>query len=102
MNEIKATDIAGNPLKIGNFVEYANTGTRGNVTEIISDDEGKWALIDKTDLYYKTEILRVINKVTEKELGEKIFSREEINEALEKHKEASKAEMSDVSVESGG
>ncbi len=102
MNEIKATDIAGNPLRIGNFAEYANTGTRGNVTEIISDDEGTWALIDKTDLYYKTEILRVINKVTEKELGEKIFSREEINEALEKHKEASKAEMSDVSVESGG
>ena len=102
MNEIKATDITGNPLQIGNFVEYANTGTRGNVTEIISDDEGTWALIDKTDLYYKTEILRVINKVTEKELGEKIFSREEINEALEKHKEASKAEMSDVSVESGG
>jgi len=102
MNEIKATDIAGNPLQIGNFVEYANTGTRGNVTEIISDDEGTWALIDKTDLYYKTEILKIIEKVTEKELGEKIFSREEINEALEKNKEASKAEMSDVSVESGG
>ncbi len=102
MNEIKATDIAGNPLQIGNFVEYANTGTRGNVIEIISDNEGTWALIDKTDLYYKTEILKVIKKVTEKELGEKIFSREEINEALEKHKEASKAEMSDVSVESGG
>jgi len=102
MNEIKATDIAGNPLQIGNFVEYANTGTRGNVIEIISDDEGTWALIDKTDLYYKTEILKIIEKVTEKELGEKIFSREEINEALEKNKEASKAEMSDVSVESGG
>jgi hypothetical protein len=102
MNEIKATDITGNPLQIGNFVEYQNTGTKGNVTEIISDDEGTWALIDKTGLYYKTEILRVIKKVTEKELGEKIFSREEINEALEKNKEASKAEMSDVSVESGG
>ncbi|MCX9082639.1 MAG: DUF2098 family protein [Candidatus Methanoperedens sp.] len=102
MNEIKATDIAGNPLHIGNFVEYANTGTRGNVTELMSDDEGTWALIDKTDLYYKTEILKIVEKVTEKELGEKIFSREEINEALEKNKEASKAEMSDVSVESGG
>jgi len=102
MNELKATDIAGNPLQIGSFVEYANTGTRGNVTEIISDDDGTWALIDKTDLYYKTEILRVVKKVTEKELEERIFSREEINEALEKHKEASKAEMSDVSVESGG
>ncbi len=102
MSEIKATDMAGNPLHIGNFVEYVNTGTKGNVIEIISDDEGTWALIDKTDLYYRTEILKIVNKVTEKEIGEKIFSREEINEALEKQKEASKAEMGDVSLESGG
>jgi len=102
MSDIKATDMTGNPLQVGNFVEYINTGTKGNIIEIISDNEGTWALIDKTDLYYKTEILRIIKKVTEKELGEKIFSREEISEALEKQKEASKAEMSDVSVESGG
>lgn len=102
MSDIKATDMTGNPLEVGNFVEYINTGTKGNIIEIISDNEGTWALIDKTDLYYKTEILRIIKKVTEKELGEKIFSREEISEALEKQKEASKAEMSDVSVESGG
>ena len=102
MSEIKVTDMSGNPLQIGNFVEYVNTGTKGNVTEIISDDEGTWALIDKTDLYYKTEVLRRITVVKDEEIGEKIFSREEINEALEKNKEASKAEMSDVSVESGG
>jgi len=102
MSEIKATDMSGNPLQIGNFVEYVNTGTKGNVTEIISDHEGTWALVDKTDLYYKTEVLRKITQVKENEIGEKIFSRDEINEVLEKQKEASKAEMSDVSVESGG
>ncbi len=102
MSEIKVSDMAGNPLRVGNFVEYINTGTKGNISEIISDDEGTWALIDKTNLYYKPEVLRIVRKVEEKELGEKIFSREEINEALEKHKEASKAEMSDVSLESGG
>jgi hypothetical protein len=103
MSEIKATDIVGNPLQIGNFVEYVNTGTKGNVTEIITDDEGTWALIDKTDLYYKTEFIKIIKKVADKELGEKIFSREEINEALEKQKEDSKlVEMGDSSLESGG
>jgi hypothetical protein len=103
MSEIKATDMSGNPLQIGNFVEYVNTGTKGNITEIISDDEGTWALIDKTNLYYKTEVLikRII--VKEKELGEKIFSRDEINDVLEKQKEDSKlAEMGDTSLESGG
>jgi hypothetical protein len=103
MSDLKASDISGNPLKIGSFVEYINTGTKGTVTEIISDDEGVWALIDKTNLCYKTDVLRLIRTLDEKELREKTFSREEINEALEKQKESSKlAEMGDVSLESGG
>ncbi len=102
MSEIKVSDMEGNALQIGNFVEYINTGTKGRITEIISDDEGTWALIDKTNLYYKPEVLRRAKSVKENELEEKIFSREEINEALEKQKEASNAEMGDVSLESGG
>jgi hypothetical protein len=102
MSEIKVSDSAGNPLNVGSFVLYAPTGTKGNVTEIVSDQEGTWALVDKTNLYYKTEVLKTIQQVEEKELGEKLFTREEINETLEKQKEAGKAEMSDVSVESGG
>lgn len=103
MSEIKALDIDGNLLHIGNFVEYINTGTKGNIIDIISDEEGSWALIDKTNLYYKTEVLKTISKILEKEVGEKVFSREEINETLEKQNEASKSvEMGDVSLESGG
>ena len=102
MSELKVSDSAGNPLNVGSFVLYAPTGTKGNVTEIISDEEGTWALVDKTNLYYKTEVLKTIKQVEEKELGEKLFTREEVNEALEKQKEAAKPEMSDVSVESGG
>ena len=102
MSDLKVSDSAGNPLHVGSFVIYANTGTKGNVTEIISDDEGTWALVDKTNLYYKPEVLKVIKQVEEKELGEIILTREEVSEVLEKQKEAGKAEMSDVSVESGG
>ncbi len=102
MSELKVSDSAGNPLQVGSFVIYPNTGTKGNVTEIISDEEGTWALVDKTNLYYKTEVLKIIKRVNEKELVEKILTREEVSEVLEKQKEASKAEMSDVSLESGG
>lgn len=102
MSEIKVSDSAGNPLNVGSFVLYVPTGTKGNVTEIVSDEEGTWALVDKTNLYYKTEVLTTIRQVEEKDLGEKIFTREEVNEVLEKQKEAPTAEMSDVSVESGG
>ncbi len=102
MSEVKVSDSAGNPLNVGSFVIYAPTGTKGNVTEIVSDEEGTWALVDKTNLYYKTEVLKTIRQVEEKDLGEKIFTREEVNEALEKQKEAPTAEMGDVSLESGG
>jgi hypothetical protein len=88
MSELKASDISGNPLNIGSFVEYVNTGTKGTVTEIISDNEGVWALIDKTNLFYKPDVLRIISRAEEKELAEKILSREEINEAIEKQTEA--------------
>ncbi|MBU4374664.1 MAG: DUF2098 domain-containing protein [Candidatus Methanoperedenaceae archaeon] len=102
MGEIEVCDSAGNPMHTGSFVLYAPTGTKGDVVEIMSDEEGTWALVDKTNLFYKTEVLTVIRKVEEKELGEKLFTREEVSDKLEKEKEAVPAEMSDVSVESGG
>lgn len=102
MSELKASDMSGNPLKIGSFVEYVNTGTKGTVTEIISDDEGVWALIDKTNLCYKPDVLRIISRVEEKELAEKILSRDEINEALEKQTEATALESGEGSQVGGG
>ncbi len=102
MSETPIFDSGGNPLQIGSSVLYAPTGTKGNITEIMSDGEGTWALLDKTNLYYKPEVLTVIKEVEEKEIGEKIFTREEVGEKLEKEKEAAPTEMSDVSVESGG
>ncbi len=101
MSEI-ISDSVGNPLQVGSHVLYGATGTKGYVTEIMSDEEGTWALVDKTNLYYKTEVLTVIEKVEEKEIEEKAFTREEVGEKLEKEKEAAPTEMSDVSVESGG
>ncbi|MCZ7393432.1 MAG: DUF2098 family protein [Candidatus Methanoperedens sp.] len=102
MSETPIFDSGGSPLHVGKSVLYAPTGTKGNITEIMSDEEGTWALVDKTNLYYKPEVLTVIKEVEEKEIGEKTFTREEVGEKLEKEKEAAPTEMSDVSVESGG
>ena len=99
---MQAFDSAGSPLHVGSPVIYRATGTRGYVTEIMSDEEGAWALVDKTSLYYKTEVLTVVKDVKEKEMGEKLFTREEVGAKLEKEKEAAPTEMSDVSLESGG
>lgn len=97
------TDSIGIPLEIGCFVLYHPTGTKGHVTEIMEDEEGTWVLLDSTNLYYKVEVVTVIKKIKDKEIGEKIFTREEVDAALEKEKEAAKVtEMGDVSLESGG
>jgi len=102
MSDIKAFDLAGSPVMVGSNVLYSATGTRGTVTEIMSDEDGIWALVDKTNLYYKTEVLKTIEKKDEKELSEKQFTLDEVNQALEKQKEFVPTEMDHSNVESGG
>ncbi len=102
MSDIEAFDQAGSPLKVGSNVLYSATGTRGIVIELLSDEEGIWALVDKTNLYYKTGVLKLIEKKEEKELGEKQFTQKEIEDALEKQKEFIPEGMDHSNVESGG
>lgn len=102
MSGMEVFDSSGSPLQVGTFVLYEPTGTKGRVTEIMSDEEGTWALVDETDLYYKIEVLRAIKEVEEKEMGEKLFTVEEVSEKLEKEKEAAPTTMDDISLESGG
>lgn len=86
----------------GSYVLYSPTGTKGIIIEIMSDDEGTWALLDKTNLYYKVEILIPIKPIEEKTLDEKTFTRDEIDEKLEKQKEFVPTEMDHSNIESGG
>ncbi len=99
---MEVLDSTGKPLHVGSYVLYAPTGTKGKVSEIMTDEEGTWVLVDETNLYYKAEVLTSIEEIKEKEVGEKIFTREEVSKTLEKEKEAAPTEMSDVSLESGG
>lgn len=49
---IQAQDLNGNPIEIGSYVIYINTGTAGQVIEIKQDEGTTWALLDTTGLYY--------------------------------------------------
>lgn len=102
MSESLVTDSTGNSLKVGISVKYFPTGTTGNIVEIIKDEEGTWALVDKTNLYYRSDVLTVVKKSESKYLEEKKFTVEEINEAMEKQKEFVPTEMDHSNVESGG
>ncbi|MCK4928580.1 MAG: DUF2098 family protein [Methanosarcinales archaeon] len=97
-------DVHGKPLEVGSPVRYGGTGTSGHVTEIICDSEGAWAVIDATDLLYKLESLTLLSELKEKEeMGERQFSKEEIQEVLEKAEdEAKEARLDDSNLEAGG
>ena len=97
-------DAHGQPLDIGSPVRYAGTGTTGHVTEIICHSEGVWAVIDTNDLLYKLESLTLLSGLKEKaEMGERLFSKEDIEEVLEKAQdEAKEAKLDDSNLEAGG
>lgn len=54
---IEVLDIDGNPIVIDSVVRYINTGTVGRVLDLKEDEDGIWALMDTTGLYYKPETL---------------------------------------------
>lgn len=75
-----ASDMNGDPIGPGTVVRYINTGTVGKVAEIRTDDEGVWALVDSTGLFYKTETLVVTDA---SELKEKVETTKTVSEAEE-------------------
>lgn len=58
---LEAPDINGDPVTAGSAVRYLNTGTTGRVLDLRKDDEGTWAQIDTTGLYYRVDVLVTID-----------------------------------------
>jgi hypothetical protein len=85
-------DIRGRQIKVGDHVKYINTGTVGKVLEIMEDDEGIWAYLESTELYYKIEFLEsaeetpiaaIRRKDLETEIEKKIRLQEETVDSLQ-------------------
>ncbi|MDF1556869.1 MAG: DUF2098 family protein [ANME-2 cluster archaeon] len=97
-------DAHGRSLEVGSPVRYGGTGTTGHVTEILCDQDGAWAVIDTNGLLYKLESLTLLSDLKEKEeMGERLFSKEEIEERMDKAAEdAKEAKLDDANLEAGG
>jgi Uncharacterized protein conserved in archaea len=92
MSKLQVFDIHGKEMNVGDYVKYINTGTVGKILEIMEDDEGIWAFLDSTELYYKIHFLELTGEITkadakrrdlEAEIEEKIRLREEAVESLQ-------------------
>ncbi|WP_135613061.1 DUF2098 domain-containing protein [Methanococcoides sp. AM1] len=79
-------DVNGTPITIGSNVRYINTNSIGEITDIKTDDEGTWALLDTTELYYRVDTLQITDKKASAG-KEYTISEEEMKERIKKQAE---------------
>ncbi|ABE51075.1 DUF2098 domain-containing protein [Methanococcoides burtonii] len=102
MNEVpKPVDIDGKPINVGSNVRYINTDTIGVIEDITTDDEGTWALLDTTQLYYRIDTLQITEKVSTKG-KEHVLTKEEAKELIKAHSETGQEKVEDVFQATGG
>ncbi|TGC09865.1 DUF2098 domain-containing protein [Methanolobus halotolerans] len=92
----------GDPVGPGTVVRYINTGTVGKVTEIKTDEEGIWALMDSTGLYYKVETLVVTDASELKVKAETAKTASEAEEYMRRYGSAGPDQVDIGQVTGGG
>jgi hypothetical protein len=93
--EVKPLEAANSILK-GTHVRYKGTGSAGEVLDLRSDDEGIWAKVDTTDLWYNTRYLELLDE----EEYLKLKSREERRRVSKFDEEADQKQVSKKKVDS--
>ncbi len=98
---IEAFDKNGESLKVGSIVSYTNTTTIGTITEIMEDEEGIWAFVDTTKLFYRVDMLEKVDELPEKEIRKRDLEID-IKEKLQMQREAVQSFNLDNVGEPGG
>ncbi len=62
-----ALDARDKKIKINDYVRYVDTGTIGEVIDIKTEDETNWIKVDKTNLWYKSKLVEVLDNKDIKE-----------------------------------
>ena len=88
--EPSAVDANDVPISIGSNVRYINTDTIGEIIEIKTDDEGTWALLDTTQLYYRVDTLQITDRKANVS-KEYTISKEDAKERIKKQAEAAQS-----------
>lgn len=97
-----AFDARDKEIALESYVRYVGTGTIGKVIDIKTNDEGiDWVKIDKTDLWYRSKLVELLD---EKDLKEKSGGGDdELDiEALKERAEKLENMQMDSSVAEGG
>lgn len=55
-------DRRDNELAVGDYVRYIDTGTIGKIVDVKTADGIDWVRIDKTDLWYKSKLVGLLDE----------------------------------------
>lgn len=97
-----ASDARDKEISVDDYVRYVDTGTIGKVLDIKTEDEIDWVLLDKTNLWYKSKLVEVLD---EKDIKVKFTptGREfDVEELKERVAEMENMEMDSSVAEGGG
>ena len=102
---MEVADARGKNILKGSHVRYTGTGSAGEVLDVKSDDEGTWAKIDTTDLWYNSEFLELINQHEYERIRRRGRQRKEIDQvekAVSLKKQLEDVDMSSELCDGGG
>lgn len=85
---MEVADARGKNILIGSHVRYTGTGSAGEVLDIKTDEEGSWARIDTTDLWYNSMFLELINPHEYERIKRRAKQRTGLSDKEEKIKKA--------------
>lgn len=99
-----AVDARDKLISVDDHVRYVDTGTVGKVIDIKSEDELDWVKIDKTNLWYKADLVELLD---EKDINVEFTPRNldddvDIEAIKEKASELENMQMDSSVAEGGG
>ena len=98
-------DATGKSISVGSHVRYTRTGSAGEVLGVKEDNEGTWAQIDTTKLWYNSEFLELINQHEYERIRRRGRQRKEVDKvekAVSLKKQLEEVDMSNELCDGGG
>jgi hypothetical protein len=97
-----AFDARDKEITLDSHVRYVDTGTIGKVIDIKTQDESDWVKIDKTNLWYRSNLVELLDEKDLKKSFDNDNDELDIEALKEKAEKLENMEMDSSVAEGGG
>ena len=104
LEKMEAT-ITSKNIQIGSHVRYTGTGSAGGIINVRTDDEGTWAKMDTTELWYNSQFLEMIDEHEYQRIQHKekeLTCKEKVKKEVSIKKKLEEIDMSSELCDGGG